>query len=408
MRFFYIIGLLIICTISSAFSQKHPDLIWSKSNEVHRQFSPDGKYFFAQIDRTIVKTDINNDNIIESIYTLPSDVASNWGFRISPDSKWLVILDNTNNLQSLRLISLVDKQIKYTSGQTYVSLVSFSSDAQNLAFYGIDSGRIYHVYNLDIATNNITWRQQLKKNIARFQHINSTNNVYTYDISGNGNIWDGKTGQLVEKVDLREYFPDGKLYIAYNRSFEDRWAVSSLRGDIVTTIPQINIHTFSPHGRYMLFSEPDTVQKKDIVTLYDIITVEEVNRYEYPLYSYPSPSFSPDSQYVIIKTENKMDLYRFNTATSVEETNPQTFNLSATPNPASAQSLITFTLLKESPVTLSVFDAAGREVLKLLSGQGSFGENRFQWNTEKLPQGTYFIRLEADGKSAQVQCAVVR
>jgi endonuclease/exonuclease/phosphatase family metal-dependent hydrolase len=100
--------------------------------------------------------------------------------------------------------------------------------------------------------------------------------------------------------------------------------------------------------------------------------------------------------------------YVFGEATSLKETSPQTFHLSATPNPASAQSLITFTLLKESAVKLSVFDVSGQEVLKLFSGEGSFGENHFAWNTENLPQGTYFIRLEADGKSAQVQCAVVR
>lgn len=100
--------------------------------------------------------------------------------------------------------------------------------------------------------------------------------------------------------------------------------------------------------------------------------------------------------------------YVFGQTTSSKETSAQEFHFSVTPNPVSAQSLITLTLLKELPVSLSIFDATGRKVADIFTGEGALGENHFQWNTDHLPQGTYFIQLEANGKSVQLQCAIVR
>jgi hypothetical protein len=65
------------------------------------------------------------------------------------------------------------------------------------------------------------------------------------------------------------------------------------------------------------------------------------------------------------------------------------------PNPFNPSTTISFRLPSQSFVTLRVFDALGREVSILLTGELPVGTYARQWNAAGLPSGVYFYRLQA-------------
>jgi hypothetical protein len=69
----------------------------------------------------------------------------------------------------------------------------------------------------------------------------------------------------------------------------------------------------------------------------------------------------------------------------------------AYPNPFNATTVLTFTLPHSGEVTLSIFDAAGRQVRDLAKGNYLPGAYQVTVDGAGLPSGTYFARLTANG-----------
>ncbi len=84
--------------------------------------------------------------------------------------------------------------------------------------------------------------------------------------------------------------------------------------------------------------------------------------------------------------------------TSVDEINSNT-DLAVFPNPFKNKTTIEFNLMEPGFVKLSVIDYTGTEIQKLISKQIPAGIHQFEWNTEGLPSGIYFLRLETNGIS---------
>lgn len=93
-------------------------------------------------------------------------------------------------------------------------------------------------------------------------------------------------------------------------------------------------------------------------------------------------------------------LVRYNAVTSVEVKNelavPTGFSLCQNyPNPFNPSTRISFSLPKQSFVSLKVFDALGREMTTIVSEELSSGTYTREWNPAKMPSGIYFYRLQA-------------
>lgn len=78
----------------------------------------------------------------------------------------------------------------------------------------------------------------------------------------------------------------------------------------------------------------------------------------------------------------------------------------AAPNPFREATTLHFTLDRPGPVTLCVYDAAGREVGRPLAAWQAPGPHTIRYDGRHLPPGVYFIRLQAGG--ATQTRAVVR
>jgi len=78
--------------------------------------------------------------------------------------------------------------------------------------------------------------------------------------------------------------------------------------------------------------------------------------------------------------------------------------LSAVPNPSSGQTQIAFTLPKEGPVTIAIYDVIGRRLRQWVWSTLPAGQHHVEWNGlasdgHRVPSGVLFYRLEAGGQT---------
>jgi hypothetical protein len=111
------------------------------------------------------------------------------------------------------------------------------------------------------------------------------------------------------------------------------------------------------------------------------------------LWQYSRPIYNSDIYVQRIIVPN------FSTGVSKDgklETTPKQFTLSQNyPNPFNPQTKISYSVPKESYITLKVYDLLGKEVAIVAQGTKEAGEYSVVWNADNVPSGVYFFRLQA-------------
>ena len=87
---------------------------------------------------------------------------------------------------------------------------------------------------------------------------------------------------------------------------------------------------------------------------------------------------------------------------------PESFNLSAYPNPFNPITSLTFDLPRAANSRLSIFDQSGRVVRTLYSGWLTAGEHRFQFVASELPSGTYYAQLKSSVHTATTKLILLK
>jgi hypothetical protein len=89
---------------------------------------------------------------------------------------------------------------------------------------------------------------------------------------------------------------------------------------------------------------------------------------------------------------------------------PPKFHISAPyPNPTAATSTIEYSLDQAGPVTIAVYDVAGRRVRTLLYNEHrSLGLGRLEFDTSTLAVGVYFVQIKTPYKSLSRKITIVR
>lgn len=78
------------------------------------------------------------------------------------------------------------------------------------------------------------------------------------------------------------------------------------------------------------------------------------------------------------------------------ESTPQTFELNNNyPNPFNPSTKISYSIPKQSRVTLKVYDLIGNEVSTLVSEEMAAGNYEFEFDASKLGSGVYLYKLQA-------------
>lgn len=84
----------------------------------------------------------------------------------------------------------------------------------------------------------------------------------------------------------------------------------------------------------------------------------------------------------------------------MELASPEVF-VTATPNPVINENTIRYHLVSPSKITLAVFDGSGKQVKILVSKTQNAGTYSYQWNTEQLPSGVYYVHAIINGQVKQ-------
>ena len=74
----------------------------------------------------------------------------------------------------------------------------------------------------------------------------------------------------------------------------------------------------------------------------------------------------------------------------------------AYPNPFNPETTLSYDLVKDRDITLTIYDIAGRKVKELFSGFQTAGPYKMNWQPQEIPAGVYFGRL-ANGDRAEIQ-----
>jgi hypothetical protein len=83
------------------------------------------------------------------------------------------------------------------------------------------------------------------------------------------------------------------------------------------------------------------------------------------------------------------------------------------PNPFNPSTTIRYSLLRESPVTLTIVNTAGQEVVRLVDGVQAAGTYSAEWNGKDsrgfaVASGMYLSRLESAGQRSVKRMVLIR
>jgi hypothetical protein len=65
------------------------------------------------------------------------------------------------------------------------------------------------------------------------------------------------------------------------------------------------------------------------------------------------------------------------------------------PNPFNPSTLIKYSILNPGMVTLTIYDALGKEITQLVNEEQPTGVYEISWNASNFPSGIYFCRIQS-------------
>ena len=72
------------------------------------------------------------------------------------------------------------------------------------------------------------------------------------------------------------------------------------------------------------------------------------------------------------------------------------------PNPFNPETTLSYDLVRDGDIMLTIYDIAGRKVEELYSGSQTAGPYQLNWQPQEVPAGVYFGRL-TNGDGAEIQ-----
>jgi hypothetical protein len=105
------------------------------------------------------------------------------------------------------------------------------------------------------------------------------------------------------------------------------------------------------------------------------------------------------------------DVWRLQTGTGTASESPQEIpdlQLQVYPNPVFGSATIVVRKPTPTYASLTIWDARGRRVARIVDGVLTGGTHRYLWDAELTSPGLYIVRLETEGKSLTESVVVMR
>jgi hypothetical protein len=272
--------------------------------------------------------------------------------------------------------------------------VNYDRDSYTYDAHGNTTEHVYRTWIDSAWVNDLDWTyaydanrketEELGRNWNGSAWVNWSDATLTYDANGNRTEVLGLTWNDSGWVNSQEYT------WAYDASGQDTADVGKMWISNVWANWSKYTHAYDASG-------------KDTADVYEYGDGSSwVNGY-YIIYTYDDNGNETERLYrqwngrAWENQDKKTYIWRMLVADVHEKAHAaSSFALSANyPNPFNPQTTISFSLPKESYVTLKVYDLLGREVATLAKGKKEAGEYAVAWNAGSAPSGIYFYRLEA-------------
>jgi len=233
--------------------------------------------------------------------------------------------------------------------------------------------------------------------------------------------------RIMQAAQLRSPAVPGLLVAAYAADFDQEFNLSFLAASGIIIGAEKAFQEFvSCYGYIFTKKEPEiirllSVYAEDLAELFiksakglDITVppATAANLLNHTI-AQVEPSYAAELAATLAYLENEMPLHRIELQsqpialsgeTTIENTIdsvPEQFSLAQNqPNPFNPTTTIDYSLAKDSPVRIIVYNTIGQVVAVLVDGFQSKGAHRITWNAEHQPSGLYIYRFEADGFSA--------
>ena len=397
---------------SSAFAEY--DTLWTRyTHRIYNlEFSNDDSKIFTVGEGGVIIFDTESGEEIHRVPVEPPD--GTWDGCYSDDGSIFIVARAAYNDFS-KLIGYIDIFNSYTYEiiksielpanyfRTGSYNVRISSD-NNLLAVSSDYGLLY----IDVNTEEI-----LKAIPYEKDWLNNPKWIYTdleFSKDGKYLIYLRSDDQLVfqntSTYDIEFIYPalkgdlaisdDGSL-IAFTSSDETK-GVTFLdyhTKEIIESIPETkrssNILCFSPSGREIAVA----IRYDDKgIKIYDITSLKEVKhlKYYYPDgYNYfTSLDYSMNEQYLAGSASTMLVLYD-NTTNNIE--GERSYFEDIYPNPTTNKVHISFYIEYPTELQLTVTDNNGKEIEIIHSGFYETGKHTIQYDSNKLPNGVYYLTL---------------
>ncbi len=334
----------------------------------------------------------------------------------------------------------------------YIQTVSFSYDGKYLASAGEDD--FFIIWNVSVWSiyRQVSIKETGFKYTGNISSLIFGNKKYIIALQGHNDgilVYDMDSDIFTNKI-KNLYNPD-YMVMAGELSFSNNDSLLAIGPkynpiriiDLTnnSTVFQLNnVHkpmAFSPDGKYF------AIEFNDFIQLYSTITFEPIIKMDHSYHEKTQDlNFSRSSKYLITSTpveiydiENNKSLKYFATnalqakftsndaffvtsganiilyrsglePTSVNEIKEA--SLEYFPNPSGNSINIKMNLEVTSDVKLSLNDMTGNEILLLKEGSMEPGEHNFSFDITNIPNGAYFLNLQASGKTTTRKIIIAR
>ncbi|MFH1279758.1 MAG: T9SS type A sorting domain-containing protein [Candidatus Eisenbacteria bacterium] len=229
-----------------------------------------------------------------------------------------------------------------------------------------------------------------------------TGNVWAVPDGGPSTIFDGYIRIIIPTGDLTVTVSGTKPYDnapgGFRNTMADMDSVTAPYGDIVALHPA---HAFIPTVSALALDTEDLFY--DIAGDPNLLSMTPFDAVYFPVENQEHVTITPES------AEWFLDEIRRDVSTDLAGSAPgRTVLMPNRPNPFNPSTLIRFDLREPSRVTLKVYDAVGREVSTLVSGDRPAGAHEARFDGGNVASGVYFVRLEAGEDRSVRKIVLVR
>jgi hypothetical protein len=248
--------------------------------------------------------------------------------------------------------------------------------------------------------------------------LNGTGGAHRVPVAGDGDS-DGLTDDEELALGLQPDNPDGDL-----DGRPDGPDLAMFLHDYIESLPVYQLGEPTPEDQiyvrpYFMYGSYDCLTCGEVINMgyimiTDPVAEKSVTLDYYDLHFMKHGSFSTDRPelYGRVDIETLVDVLGVAITDGVVPT-PGGAILSNAPNPFTGSTKISFFLPSTRNVSVSIFDAAGRKVCELFSGEAAQGANEFNWDGRdatgrELSSGIYFCKIDFGSMSISRKILKVR